>query len=203
MMGSDTVIHVVEDETVMRDALLLLLRSAGFSPRGYPTAEAFLADEAHRQPACLVVDVRLPGMDGLALHKRLVSLGAAPATVIITGHGDIPMAVAALKAGALDFVSKPFDPDLLLEGVRNAIRHAEESGRRKEQAKQVEERLKSLTPREAAILTLLTEGHPSKVIAAKLEISVRTTEHHRAHIMEKMQARSLSQLIKMVLGTLD
>jgi two-component system, LuxR family, response regulator FixJ len=202
-MPADAVVHVVEDEAAMRDALLLLLKSARLTPRGYSTAEAFLADEAHRQPACLVIDVRLPGMDGLALHKHLVSLGTAPATVIITGHGDIPMAVAALKAGALDFVAKPFDPALLLESVRDALRHVAESERRNELTEQVHGRLKSLTPREAAILTLLIEGHPSKVIAAKLEISIRTVEHHRAHIMEKMQARTLSQLIKMALGRHD
>ena len=202
-MPTDGLVHVVEDEAAMRDALLLLLRSAGLSPRGYSTAEAFLADEAHRKPACLVIDVRLPGMDGLALHKHLVSLGTAPATVIITGHGDIPMAVAALKAGALDFVTKPFDPALLLESVRDALSHVAESERRKALAEQVQERLESLTPREAAILRLLVEGHPSKGIAAKLEISVRTVEHHRAHIMEKMQARSLAQLIKMALGRHD
>jgi two-component system response regulator FixJ len=198
-MSVDPVVHVIEDDAAMRDALLLLLKSAGFSAYGYPTAEMFLAAEIHRQTACLLVDVRLPGMDGLALHKHLVSLGAAPATVMITGHGDIPMAVAALKAGALDFVAKPFDPTLLLDSVRDALRHAKESERRKVLAEQTESRLKSLTPREATILELLVDGHSSKVIAAKLGISVRTTEHHRSHIMEKMQARTVSQLIKIAL----
>jgi two-component system response regulator FixJ len=198
-MPGDPVIHVIEDDAAMRDALVLLLASAGFKAVGYPAAELFLAKEQFGPPVCLLVDVRLPGMDGLALHRHLVSLGAAPATIVITGHGDIPTAVAALKAGAVDFVTKPFDPALLLESVHDAVRQAEESGRQKMVAEQTEVRLKSLTPREATIFGLLVEGHPSKEIAARLGISVRTTEHHRAHIMEKMHARTLSQLIKTAL----
>lgn len=199
-MADDLVVHVVEDDAAMRDALLLLLRSAGFQPRGYPTAEAFLAAAECSQPVCLLVDVRLPGMDGLTLHHHLVARGAEPATVVITGHGDISMAVAALKAGALDFVGKPFDPALLLESVRDALRRADESERRKAAADEISTRLKSLTPRETAILAYLVEGHPSKFIAAKLGISIRTIEHHRAHIMEKMGVRTLSQLIKTAIG---
>jgi two-component system response regulator FixJ len=198
-MPGNYVIHVVEDDAAMREALLLLLESAGLNAEGYPTAEALLAREVPSRPVCLLADVRLPCMDGLALHKYLVSLGVAPATILITGHGDIPMAVAALKAGAVDFVTKPFDPAVLLDSVRDALRQAEENERRKTQTEQIAARLKLLTPRESAILTLMVEGHPSKVIAAKLGISLRTTEHHRAHIMEKMQARTLSQLIKMAL----
>ena len=202
-MPGDPVVHVVEDDAAMRDALLVLLGTVGFQPQGYRTAEEFLAREESSRPACLVVDVRLPGMSGLELHNHLVLRGALPATVIITGHGDIPMAVAALKAGVLDFVTKPFDPAALLDSVRNALRHADENGRRKAMTDESDARLKSLTPREAAILDLLVQGHPSKVIAAKLDISVRTIEHHRAHIMEKMEVRTLSQLIKVVLGNPD
>jgi two-component system, LuxR family, response regulator FixJ len=202
-MRGDPLIHVVEDDAAMRDALLLLLRSAGFHACGYRTAEQLLAQDESSQPACLVVDVRLPGMDGLTLHKHLVSLGANPATIIITGHGDIPMAVAALKAGALDFVGKPFDPAVLLDSVRNAARHADESRRHRAVTEEITGRLKSLTPREATILEQLVEGHPSKVIAENLGISIRTIEHHRSHIMDKMQVRTLSHLIKIALGRVD
>lgn len=184
----------------MRDALMLLLESAGFPARGYQTAEEFLGQQESSQPTCLVADIRLPGMDGLALHRHLVSVGAEPATVIITGHGDIPIAVAALKAGALDFVTKPFDPALLLDSIRDASRYAIESARRKVVAAETKVRLQSLTSREATILHHLVEGHPSKAIAANLGISIRTIEHHRARIMEKMGARTLSQLIKSALG---
>ena len=202
-MASDQVVHVVEDDAAMRDALLVLLGTVGLQAQGYRTAEEFLAREESSRPACLVADVRLPGMSGLELHNHLVALGALPATVIITGHGDIPMAVAALKAGALDFVTKPFDPAALLDSVRNALRRAGENGRRKAVADEAKDRLSALTPREAAILDLLVQGHPSKVIAAQLDISVRTIEHHRAHIMEKMEVRTLSQLIKVALGNAD
>jgi two-component system, LuxR family, response regulator FixJ len=194
------VIHVVEDDPAMRDALVLLLTSAGLEARGYASAEEFLAADEHTKPMCLLADIRLPGMNGLALHKHLVSLGAEPAVVMITGHGDIPMAVAALKAGALDFVTKPFDPALLLESVREALQRVDESRRQRARTEEVKGRLKTLTSRELAVLALLVQGDPNKVIAAKLGISVRTTEHHRARIMEKMAVRTLSQLIKVALG---
>jgi two-component system response regulator FixJ len=193
----------VEDDAAMRDALHLLLRSAGFSVRCYPSAEAFLADMDGSRPCCLLTDVRLPGMDGIALHRHLVSLETEPAVVMITGHGDVPMAVAALKNGVADFVEKPFDPAVLLEIVRDASDRAAASHQRKVVAAEIKGRLQTLTPREAEILTLLVEGHPNKVIAMRLGISTRTTEHHRAHIMEKTQARSLSQLIRMALGPGD
>jgi two-component system response regulator FixJ len=196
-MRNDTAIHVIEDDAAMRDALLLLLESAGFQVCGYASAEEFLAGRDCLQPTCLLVDVRLPGMSGLALHRHLLSLGADPAVVMITGHGDIPMAVAALKAGALDFVGKPFDPGVLLDSVRDALRRTDDSRRRNAGVEEIQTRLQTLTAREAETLALLVGGHPNKVIAAKLGVSIRTTEHHRARIMEKMGASTLSQLIKM------
>jgi len=138
-------------------------------------------------------------MDGLALYRHLVSLGTEPAAVLITGHGDIPIAVAALKDGVMDFVEKPFDPGVLLDSVRDASQRASERRRRKAAAADVENRLELLTAREREILGLLVEGHPNKGIAAALGISTRTAEHHRAHIMEKMGVRTLSQLIKVAL----
>jgi two-component system response regulator FixJ len=199
-MQDDSLVHVVEDDAAMRDALVLLLKSAGLGARGYASAEEFLADDGHAEVFCLLADVRLPGMDGLALHRHLVSLGAEPALVMITGHGDIPMAVAALKAGAQDFVSKPFDPALLLESVREALQHADERRRQRARTEEVKSRLQTLTSRETDVLVLLVEGYPNKVIASKLGISVRTAEHHRARIMEKMNARTFSQLVKVALG---
>jgi two-component system response regulator FixJ len=199
-MYDNLVVHVVEDDPAMRDALLLLLRSASLPARGYTSAEEFLAEQDCGQPACLLLDVRLPGMDGLALQRHLILHGADPAVVMITGHGDIALAVAALKAGAMDFVVKPFDPGALLDSVREAWQRAVESERRAAAAAEIEARLHTLTPREASILALLVEGRSSKIIAAELGISVRTIEHHRARIMEKMAARSLSQLIRAVLG---
>jgi two-component system, LuxR family, response regulator FixJ len=194
-------VHVVEDDPAMRDALTLLLQGEGFEVRSYPSAEAFLAELDRSQPICLLADVRLPDMDGITLYRRLVELGLDPATVVITAHGDVPMAVAALKEGVVDFVEKPFDPVLLLESVREAWQRAAASQDRKERTADIEARLSTLTPREAEVLELLVEAHPNKVIAAKLDSSTRTIEHHRAHIFDKMGARSLGQLIKLVLVT--
>jgi two-component system response regulator FixJ len=194
-------VYVVEDDTGMRDAVSLLLRNADFEVCSYPDAESFLSEVDCSKPICLLTDVRLPGMDGIALFRQLVLLRTEPAVVVITGHGDIPMAVAALKEGVLDFVEKPFDPDILLDSVREASQRVLANQRRRAVAADIEMRRASLTPRETEILELLMEGHPNKVIAGKLGMSVRTTEHHRARIMEKLGARSISHLIKMLLGT--
>ena len=195
-------IYVVEDDRAMLDSLLFLIKSAGLEARGFVTAEEFLVSEGNVRFPCLVADVRLPGMSGVALHNHLTTLGAEPLTIIITGHGDIPLAVSALKAGAQDFVTKPFDPAVLLESIREAVRLAEVTRTLRLKAQENEARLRQLTPREATILEGIVDGHPSKVIAAQLGISVRTVEHHRAHIMEKVGARTLSQLIKTALGKL-
>jgi two-component system response regulator FixJ len=198
-MTPGSTVYVVEDDTGMRDALSLLLRGAGFEVRTYPSAEALLGELDPTKPICLLTDLRLPEMDGITLFRHLVKLGAQPAVVVITGHGDIPMAVAALKEGVADFVEKPFDPGMLLDSVRNAARRARESQDRKATVIDIETRRLTLTPREAEVLTLLMEGHPNKVIAARLDMSTRTIEHHRARILEKMGARSVSQLIRMLL----
>jgi two-component system response regulator FixJ len=194
-------VYLVEDDAGMRDAVTLLLQGAGFEVRSYPSAEIFLNEVDCSKPICLLTDVRLPGMDGIALFRHLVQLGTEPAVVVITGHGDIPMAVAALKDGVVDFVEKPFDPGMLLDSVRDASNRAVANAERRAVATDIKVRRSTLTPREADVLTLLMEGHLNKAIAAKLEMSVRTSEHHRARIMEKMGARSLSQLIKMLLDT--
>jgi two-component system, LuxR family, response regulator FixJ len=193
-------VYVVEDDAGMRDAVGLLLRSASFDVRSYSNAESFLNEVDCSEPICLLTDVRLPEMDGIALFRYLVGLGTEPAVVVITGHGDIPMAVAALKEGVVDFVEKPFDPGMLLDSVRDASRRAAASHERKVVAADIATRRASLTPRETDILALLMEGHPNKVIAGKLGMSIRTTEHHRARIMEKLGARSISHLIKMLLA---
>ena len=200
-MTTGLTIYVVEDDAGMRDAVGLLLRSASFDVRSYSNAELFLSEVDCSEPICLLTDVRLPEMDGITLFRHLIRLGTEPAVVVITGHGDIPMAVAALKEGVVDFVEKPFDPGMLLDSVRDASRRAVASHERKVVAADIEARRASLTPRETDILALLMEGHPNKVIAGKLGMSIRTTEHHRAHIMEKLGARSISHLIKMLLAT--
>jgi two-component system response regulator FixJ len=194
-------VYVVEDDPGMRDALTLLLQSVDFSVRSYPSAETFLSEVGRSEPLCLLTDVRLPDMDGIALYRHLVELGLGPATVVITAHGDIPMAVAALKEGVLAFVEKPFDPAVLLECMSEAWQRAIANQDRKAQVADIETRRSALTPREAEILELLTEAHPNKAIAAKLGTSIRTIEHQRARILEKMGAALPFQLIKMVLAS--
>jgi two-component system response regulator FixJ len=198
-MLDDDVVHVIEDDLAMRDALLLLLETAGFPARGYGSAEDFLEKEGLGKRACLLVDVRLPGMDGLTLLKHLFLHGADPAIVMITGHGDIALAVAALKAGAMDFVTKPFNPAEFLDSVRAAWQRSADARQWAIAAAENEARFETLTPRETSILARLAEGQSSKLIATELGISIRTVEHHRASIMEKLKVRTISQLIRTVL----
>ena len=202
-MAEAPLVCVVEDDAAMLDALLLLLRGSGFSVLGFASAEEFLAQVDSSRPYCLLTDVRLPGVDGITLHRHLRSIASGPIVVMLTGHGDVPMAVAALKDGVADFVEKPFDPAVLLGILWDASRRADAAHQRRAAAADTKRRLQALTPREAEILALLVEGHPNKVIAARLGIGTRTTEHHRAHIMEKTRARSLSQLIRMALAIGD
>jgi two-component system, LuxR family, response regulator FixJ len=154
-------VYLVEDDAGMRDAVSLLLRGAGFEVHSYPSAEIFLSEVDCSKSICLLTDVRLPGMDGIALFRHLVRLGTEPAVVVITGHGDIPMAVAELKDGVVDFVEKPFDP------VREALQRAAANAERKAVATDIEARRSTLTARETEVLTLLMEGHLNKVIAAQ------------------------------------
>jgi FixJ family two-component response regulator len=197
-MTTRQTVFVVEDDSRMCAAIELLLRTGGYNVRSFPTAEAMLADETCVQSICLLTDIRLPGMDGLTLYRRLVARGAPPPTLMITGYGDIPMAVAALKEGVVDFIEKPFQPPLLLESVQEASRRAFAVRDHESRRTALKGRLDTLTPREAEILGLLVEGQPSKVVANRLGISVRTAEHHRARIMEKLDASSTARLISMM-----
>jgi len=193
-------VFIVEDDERMRVAIELLLRTEGYEVKSYSDAEAFLASETSFQSICLLTDLRLPRVDGLALHRHLVAIGATPATIIITGHGDIPMAVSALKEGVMDFIEKPFHPTFLLESVREASHRTRVARHHETRMADLKVRLSTLTQREVEVLHLLIEGQPSKVIAGRLDISVRTAEHHRAKIMEKIGAPSTSRLIGMMLA---
>ncbi|HTR14482.1 MAG TPA: response regulator [Roseiarcus sp.] len=197
-MTAKQTVFVVEDDPRMCAAIELLLRTSGYAVRSYPDAETLLGDETCVRSNCLLADIRLPGMDGLALHRRLVATGTTPATVMITGHGDIPMAVSALKEGVVDFIEKPFHPPALLESVKEALRRAMAVHDHEMKIADLKVRLETLTPREAEVLDLLVDGQPSKVIASQLGMSVRTAEHHRARIMEKLGAPSTMRLISMM-----
>jgi len=197
MPGPEPLVHVVDDEPAIRDSLAMLLRSMGLASRAYASAQEFLEAWRAQGAECLVCDVRMPGMSGLELQEALSARNARLPVVLITGHGDVAMAVRAMKAGASDFIEKPFNDQVLLDAVNRALARARDgqgAGRA-----EVEARLSALTPREREVLVLVVEGRPNKVVATRLGLSTRTVEVHRARVMEKMQARSLAELVRMAI----
>ena len=195
-MAAEPLVHIVDDDAEICAALSLLLSTAGWRSHTYRSGKAFLdADPA--EPFCLLLDVRLPGLSGLSVLEELRKRGSEACTIVITGHGDVPMAVQAMRGGAFHFVEKPFEPELLLEIVKEALQHVDD--RKEEHAKvaDIQARYDLLTPREQDVMQLLIEGLPSKLIGARLGISTRTAEHHRSAVMRKMQARTLSHLVRM------
>ena len=193
------VIHVVEDEPDVRDALAMLVRSVGYRAQTYPNADEFLARYRPEHAGCLLADVRMPGMSGLELQERLSREDPALPAIIMTGHGDVPMAVRAMKAGAFDFIEKPFNDQVLLDRLAEAIAQARRSGDTAAGRRLAAARYAQLTPREREVMAGIVAGRLTKLIADDLGLSVRTVEIHRAHIMEKMQASSLSALVRMAM----
>jgi two-component system response regulator FixJ len=192
---NDTV-HLIDDDEDVRRALSFLLGTAGLAVRVYESAAAFLQQDHKAVRGCIVTDVRMPGIDGLELLRRLKASGSTLPVVVMTGHADVPLAVAAMKAGALDFIEKPFGDDTLLAAIQAALARRDQAGA---QAGQVRERLNALTPREREVLDGLMAGHPNKTIAYDLGLSPRTVEVHRANVMTKMGASSLSELVRLTL----
>jgi two-component system response regulator FixJ len=199
-MTEAALVHVVDDDEGVRDSLAFLLQSAGFAVRTYDSAAAFLAVASGLVAGCVLTDVRMPEMDGLALQRHLAALGRSLAVVVMTGHGDVPIAVEALKAGARDFLEKPFDEQRLLAVVREALAASQHAQEAQEASAGITARLASLTPREREVLQRLVSGQPNKTIAYDLGTSPRTVEVQRARVMEKMNARSLPELVRMVLA---
>lgn len=200
-MIEPALVHVVDDDPAVRDSLAFLLQSAGFAVRTYDSAAAFLAVAPGLVAGCVLTDVRMPGgMDGLALQRHLAALGGCLAVVVMTGHADVPIAVEALKAGARDFLEKPFDEDRLLAVVREAVEASQRAQEEQQASAGIAARLASLTPREREVLQRLVAGQPNKTIAYDLGTSPRTVEVQRARVMEKMGARSLAELVRMVLA---
>jgi FixJ family two-component response regulator len=199
-MPRERCVHIVDDEANVRDALTVLLSTAQIESRSYGSAEEYLTSNQLTNPACVLLDNQLPGMSGIELLKRIVASASDSNVVMITGYGDVPTAVLAMKAGAFHFVQKPFDAEALLSIVEEALSRDDES--RDDQAKIQEfmTRCALLTQREREVMTLLVEGLPTKLIAGNLGISTRTIEHHRAAIMQKMQARNISHLVRMTLS---
>ena len=191
MMPADRLVLIVDDDEAVRDSLQLLLESTGHVVQAFEAAADALESCRTQLPACIVTDVRMPEMDGLEFQERLSARGIHVPVIVMTGHADVPLAVRAMKAGAVDFIEKPFGDDAMLAAIASAL---------KRQSRAVDpaliSRLESLTPREREVLELLVIGHPNKVIAHRLDISPRTVEIHRAHAMEKMKAKSLPELVR-------
>jgi two-component system, LuxR family, response regulator FixJ len=196
---SEGAIYVVDDDDAVRDSLALLLESAGLRVEAFAGAAEALARCREQRPACVVTDVRMPEIDGLELQRRLTELYARLPVIVITGHGDVPLAVEAMKAGAVDFIEKPFSDDVILSSIEAALMRPQRSGGTGVVSGEIAARLSRLTPRERGVFHQLIVGHPNKVIAYNLGISARTVEIHRARVMEKMEVRSLPELVRLAI----
>ena len=193
----DRIVHIVDDDEAVRQSLAFLLGSAGLTVRLYDSASAFLAGLSAVKSGCLVTDMRMPDMTGIELLQQLRAKACRLPAIVITGHGDVPLAVEAMKAGAVDFIEKPFDQETILHAVQAALERGFEGEGRDDPA--VAARLATLSERERQVLEGLVAGHPNKTIAYDLGISPRTVEVYRANLMTKMGARSLSELIRMAI----
>lgn len=205
MKERSPIVFIVDDDEAVRSSLRLLLKSVGLLPNALGSAREFLEKYDPAQPGCLVLDVRMPGMSGLELQEQLNRQGAIIPVIFITGHGDVPMAVEAMQAGAFDFLQKPFRDQDLIDRIQKALEKDRANRAVLDERTLIRERLESLTPREREVLTMVSSGKPNKVMAADLGVSQRTVEIHRARVMEKMGASSLAQLVRMImdLGTPD
>ena len=205
-MSSDkAIVHVIDDDDAVRESLAFLLGTAGIDVKTYESAVAFLDVAPEVKLGCVITDVRMPELSGVDLLRRLQELKLGVPVIVITGHGDVPLAVEAMKIGAVDFLEKPFDDEVLLASVRSALNQLDRDSKRQAERGEIEGRLATLSNRERDVLEGLVAGHANKQIAYDLGISPRTIEIYRANLMTKMQAASLSDLVRMALiaGILD
>ena len=201
MPSDKAVVHVIDDDEAMRESLAFLLGAVGMEVRTYESALGFLDVAPNAEAGCVITDVRMPGLSGVDLLRRLRELKLGIPVIVITGHGDVPLAVEAMKIGALDFLEKPFDDEVLLASVRSALNQLNQDQKRQAERNEIERRLAALSNRERDVLEGLVSGHANKQIAYDLGISPRTIEIYRANLMTKMQAASLSDLVRMALIT--
>jgi two-component system, LuxR family, response regulator FixJ len=195
--ASSQIVYVVDDDPAIRFAMQALMDSVNVKHAIYSSADEFLQEEAQNRAGCLVLDIRMPGLGGLELQEELIARGNTLPIIFITGHGDVPMAVEAMQKGAIDFIQKPFRDQELLDRIRDALLTDRQRRAEFEQHTRVADHLEKLTKREREVFDLVVTGKPNKVIAYELGVSQRTVEIHRARVMEKMQARSLADLVRM------
>jgi two-component system response regulator FixJ len=199
-MAEAPLIHVVDDDPSVCESLAFLLESAGFAVHAHTSATEFLRAVSDRTVGCVLTDVQMPELNGLELQRRMTERGIRLPVIVMTGHGDVPIAVEALKAGATDFLEKPFEDEQLLAAVTNAIAISRRTSDEAAAVADINARLATLTPREREVLDRLVAGQPNKTIAYDLGSSPRTVEVHRARVMEKMGARSLPELVRMTIA---
>ncbi|HEX5127646.1 MAG TPA: response regulator transcription factor [Rhodocyclaceae bacterium] len=197
--AAEQLVHIIDDDEALRDSLVWLLESTGLKVASYPSAEAFLQSWTLSFTGCLVLDIRMPGMSGLELHEKLNAMHSTLPVIFITGHGDVPMAVTALKKGAFDFIEKPFHDHDMLNLIEQCLGKERAQREQRRQGADAQRRIEHLTPREREVLHLIVAGRLNKQIADELGISIKTVEVHRARVMEKMGANSLAELVQHVL----
>jgi len=198
-LASSDIVHVIDDDADVRQSLAFLLSTAGLAVRVHESADAFLKVLPEVQEGCVVTDVRMPGVDGIELLRRLAGAGIRLPVIVMTGHGDIALAVEAMKAGAIDFIEKPFDDEVLIAAIKTALSRRAGDRERNARVAEVRGRMHLLSERERQVMEGLVAGKPNKIIAHDLGISARTVEIYRANVMTKMQADSLSALVRMAL----
>lgn len=198
-MSSEPTVFVVDDDEAVRSSLHFLAQSVGYPVETFASAQDFLNAYDPQRPGCIILDIRMRGMSGLDLQQELIDRSVSLPVIIVTGHGDIPMAVRAMRAGAVDFLEKPYRDQVLLDRIQQAIEM--DTGRRASEScrHEIRSRLERLTPRENEVLALVLDGHTNKEIANQLGISVRAVESHRARVMSRMEAESVAGLVRMVL----
>lgn len=203
MTGEKPTVFIVDDEEAVGDSIAMLLRSVGLTTRRYTDARRFLEEYRPEQPGCLLLDVRMPKLSGLEVQQELVRRHVTLPVIFITGHGDVPMAVEAMRAGAIDFIQKPFNDDELIRRVQKALEEDASEREVLNRRAEIERRWAELTPREREIARRIADGQANKVVAAELDISARTVELHRARILQKMGVRSVAQLVRMLISLKD
>lgn len=203
MNAQENTVYIVDDDPSVRHSLTWLIESVGQNVRTYASPGEFLAEYQEGGPGCLILDVRMPETSGLDLQEQLNRSGFTLPIIIITGHADVPMAIRALKAGAFDFIEKPFNDQLLIERIQQAIEHCHDLTQKHQRRQASKQRLSKLTPRERQVLDGVVAGKSNKVLAKELDISIKTIEVHRANLMSKMEAESLSDLIRKTLTASD
>jgi FixJ family two-component response regulator len=198
-MQTEATVYVVEDDSAVRESLAWVIESAGYRVEAFATAEEFLAAFDPERPACLVTDVRMPGMSGLELQNHLAERRIEIPLIFITGHGTVPAAMHAMRAGAIDYLLKPYNNEALLTRIAQAVSQARKALADRAARRELGARVALLTPREHEVMTMVVSGKSNRTIATELNVSVKTVETHRASVMEKMQAASLAELVRMVL----